>query len=241
MKKILSIFILFSFLMFQAVTPSFAAIALVTSTVKGGTFSGATSDAIDTTGANLIVLHVSSADANTVTDSKSNTWTALTSKTSGSGNIGRLYYCVNPTVGSGHTFSVTSIVPTISVLAFSGVKTSSPFDVENGSSCDSTGSCATGSITPSEDNELVVTGMSMGGAEFTDYVADSGFTNLTYVPVVGGAHFGGGFAYKIQTTAVAVNPTWSGTSPAWFAVTIASFKAAAVAATTTALLMDDGL
>ncbi len=65
-----------------------------------------TSGAITTTGANLIVVNVGSYSVNPATfgDSKSNIWTALTLQSVTSGVQTRLYYCVNPTVGSGHTF-----------------------------------------------------------------------------------------------------------------------------------------
>ncbi len=74
--------------------------------VNGGDTTGTP---IDTTGANLLIFGVSYLDgsAPTISDSKSNTWTALTATLpSTSGDI-RIYYAKNPTVGAGHTFSAT--------------------------------------------------------------------------------------------------------------------------------------
>ena len=127
------------------------AIGVVASTGKAGTQNGVTSNAIDTTGANLIVLAVSyygglgnTLIAGEVSDSKGNTWTALTNR--GSNNAGnvRLFYCSNPTVGSGHTFTASDsggggTYPSLFAIALSGAKTSSPFDLENGSNTTSPG------------------------------------------------------------------------------------------------------
>lgn len=202
-----------------------ASIALISSTQVGSTNgTSVTTSGIDTTGATIIVINAVTLGGGTPTDSKSNTWTALTAQTAPvSTNRSQLFYAVNPTVGTAHTFSLTATVPALSVLAFSGVVTSLPFDVQNGAAADTVTTLSTGSVTPSEDNEVVVSGLSIGGSLASDYVIDNGFTATTYIPVVGGQHFGSGIAYKIQTTAAAVNPAWSGTS-ASFACTIASFK-----------------
>lgn len=200
-------------------------ITLISNTQAGSSNgTDVTTSAIDTTGAKFLVISASySTAAPTITDSKSNTWTALTAQTTVGSGINRLYYVANPTVGTNHTFTNTGNVPSISVMAFSNVILSSPFDVEGGGVGNTVTSKATGSITPSLNNELVITGLQIDGSLTTDYVVDSGFTANTYVGGAGGIHVGCGMAYKIQTTAAAVNPTWSGTS-ANFAVTIASFK-----------------
>src|SRR5690242_7960475 len=66
-------------------------------------------DAVNSTGADLIVLAVSyygpDGPPSSITDNKSNTWTALTQQEGASGGV-RMYYCQAPTVGSGHVFTV---------------------------------------------------------------------------------------------------------------------------------------
>lgn len=203
------------------------AIALVASTVKGTAINGGTTDAIDTTGANLIVLAINQYSNVSVTasDSKGNTWTALTARKSAGGFGTTLYYCASPSVGTGHTFTVsgTGAYPNIGVIAVSGAA-ASPFDLEEGVSAGTTStSHQPGSLTPSEDNCLVISSNSNGG---TSLSINSSFTAST-VNNTGGSYVGGGIAYKIQTTAGAENPTWSWTTSTVRASAIASFKAAA--------------
>lgn len=201
-------------------------IQYVASTSQAGTANGATTSAIDTTGANLIVVAVSwfNNAATTVSDNQGNTWTALTVRSVASNVTSRLYYCASPTTNASHTFSVsgTSIFPTIAVVAVSGAA-ASPFDLENGatSSVDAT-SVQPGSITPSEDGCLVVTGVSTNG---TSHSIDSGYTTQAQ-NYQASVRMGGGLAFLIQSTAAATNPTWSWTTASDRAATIASFKPA---------------
>jgi len=206
------------------------AIALVASTSKGSSDSGAsvTTDAVDTSGANLIVISATTfgSGAITPTDSKGNTWTALTSHNQGS-YFSRFYYCASPTVGTGHTFTLSGVgsYPVLSAMAFSGALGASPADQENGAGTASGTSLATGSITPSEDNCVVVAGISTDPG--TGH-AMSGYT-VAQSDWVNSEHIGGGISYLVQTTAAAANPSWSWTGASAGVASIASFKAAAVA------------
>lgn len=205
-------------------------ICLVADVAVGGNGSTATTAAINTTGANFCVAVASyyTNSADTVSDSKSNTWTELTRYTNAAFQRVVIWYAKNPTVGSGHTFTLgsgASTFPAIAAACFSGVDTSSPFDQENGSANTKT----PGSVTPTQNNELIITGISTLTGAGTTPTVDSGFT-------VTGAHAnsasnytGYGLAYKIQTTAAAVNPTWSSTDTNW-ATDIATFKATQAAA-----------
>lgn len=195
--------------------------------------TGGATGSVDTSGADLIVVGASwynpVGSATAASDSKSNTWTALSLHVSGSYAI-RMWYCVNPTVGSGHTFTVdcggNSIYPSIFVMAFSGVA-ASPLDQINTNSNSGT-TVTSGSITPTEDNELCVT---MAGLDTsTSHSVDSGFTAYTQ-NWTGGVVVAGGMAYKIQTTAAAVNPQWTGNVSGTYLARIASFKAATGGAT----------
>jgi hypothetical protein len=190
-----------------------------------------TTSSIDTTGANLIVIWYVSNAGQTITDNKGNTWSTLTLRSNGVDTIGRLLYCLSPTVGTGHTFSNGSSFSWISVAAFSGAAAASVFDQENGAGpgTNST-SLATGSITPGENNELVIAAVGNGGANTSSYVADSAdsFTLINSANSINGVSYGGGLSYQIQTTATARDHDWSWTTSATRVAAIASFKAEGV-------------
>lgn len=202
------------------------AIAVVQTAVAGSTGgTTVTTGAVDTTGANLIVISVSSYNSAVApTDSKGNTWTPLTDRLNGAYHE-RLYYCASPTVGSGHTFTAAGAAsyPTICVLAFSGAH-ATPFDQESGGGAASGTSSQPGSITPSEDNCVLVTGVDFGAGVAASI---NGSFTASSVDYDTSDHMGGGIAYKIQTTAGAENPTWSWTISGVNATAMASFKAAA--------------
>jgi hypothetical protein len=170
--------------------------------------TGGTTAAIDTTGADLIVVSVSSyagGMAPTLTDSKGNTYTGLTARLL-SNAAHRLFYVLAPTVGAGHTFTVTgaTLYPAIVVDAFAGVAS---YQTESGATATSIASLACGSVTPSTNGALVVTGAAGDGA-VTDTVSPAGFT-LTQKTFSGGNNMQGSAAWQVQATAAAINPTWS--------------------------------
>lgn len=201
-------------------------IALV-SNIGFGAGNDATSSAIDTTGANLIVfgvtLNVNDANVTlTVTDSKSNTWTLIATSTSAVEGI-KYYYCLNPTVGTGHTFRARNTGPggsmsgSACVAAFSNAKTSSALDTH--SEAASTAPALTvqaGSITPAVGAELLVAILGTAPAAAETVAINSGFTKTDDVPFSPGNYFGTHMAYLIQGAAAAINPAWtvSGTTTA---------------------------
>lgn len=201
-------------------------IALVTSVAKQGASTTVTTSAIDTTGCDLLVANIfwsNGANASAgVTDSKGNTWTAAT-KYNASDAANRFYYCQPTSVGSGHTFTIgpPNTFGGIIVLGFSGVKVTSPYDGVNGANSASASSLATGSLTPSEDNCLLIYAATTAG-------------NITAVDVgtlqetangIGGTTYGGGVGYEIQTTATARNPSFSASVTNQMAASILAFKA----------------
>lgn len=209
------------------------AFSLVSSVLKQTTNANTTtSSAINTTGANLIVVSIADyalATAAVLSDSEGNTWTGLTPRSVNGTRI-KLYYCYNPTTSSSHTFTATGtgIYVTLSALAFSGSDTS-PFDVQNGSATATGTSASTGSVSPSLDNELIITSGAWGNpGQPTSLSINSGFTISQQAVNVSAIAFGLGTAYLIQTTKGAVNPTWSWGSSSEFALTIATFKASTV-------------
>lgn len=206
-------------------------IALVANAAVAGA-NGGTTGAINTTGATLLVVAISESAGGqvTVSDNKSNTWTVLTGQ-DGSQPDSRIYYVANPTVGAGHTFTSTggSTFSVLSVAAFSGVVTTLPFDQQNGSSAApySNTTAKPGSITPTQDNEVVVCGFGTVSDPGT-LTIDSGFAITNQTPFTGGTNYGGALAYLIQSTAAAVNPEWGFTGTVNGSIVIASFKAAVV-------------
>lgn len=167
-----------------------------------------TTSAIDTTGASLIILSVSFASGQsfTPTDSKSNTWTAGTQR-NGAGGAQRLFYCLNPTVGAGHTFTVVTPVPSMEVQAWAGLFNASSFQTQTGIGSPSTLPNSPGSITPSQNGSLFVTGQGNTNSGFT-YTIDSGFTISCQFGGSGTA-VAGAMAYLTQSVAAAANPQWS--------------------------------
>jgi hypothetical protein len=89
----------------------------------------------------------------------------------------------------------------------------------------------TGSVTPSENNEVLIAGTGIEGTGRTATI-NSSFTITDGIAGDGATRMGGYAAYLIQTTATAVNPTWTYSGAVTrVAANIATFKAAAVAAT----------
>lgn len=204
------------------------AIALVASTSGVGTDSSVTSGSIDTTGANLLVMNIAvdGGATPTIADSKGNTWNALTSSTLTVKNL--MYYSIPTSVGSGHTFSNTgaSNYCSLEVETFSGVH-ATPVDQQNGATGTGSATLATGSVTPSEDGELVIAGLGFN-ASGTTITINGGFTKTHEVNFGGGNNYGSAMAYLIQTTATAANPTWTrGANVDAMAARIVTFKAAA--------------
>ena len=198
----------------------------VAHTISGSNSNGTTSAGIDTTGATFIVIaspFYESSPAPTISDSYGNTWTKATAYTGTGLNsaVLQFFYCYNPTVGAGDTFTSSGAVSysSLAVLAFSGSTGSGPVDQQSGND----NGFQTGSITPRTNNQLVVTAVSEAVAGDISSSIDPGFTITDTLANSSGNYFGIGLAYLIQTTATAENPTWSGSVGG---CNIASFPAA---------------
>ena len=163
---------------------------------------------IDTTASTLLVVAVPYVDGPTlvITDSKSNLWTPLTAYGAPGTVRMRFYYCLNPTVGFGHSFSVSGTLTPIIMFGFAGVVA---YQTENGTGTSgaTTSPQATGSVTPAADGALVLTGMTSLGewGEGDDFVTPDVF------PLTQGISNGvqGSVGWYIQPTAAAINPSWS--------------------------------
>lgn len=208
-------------------------ISLLAHTAKGSTSgTGATcvTAAIDTSGASLIVAAFAQFNTpinGTITDSKSNTWTALTGYIGASNaNVDtgvRIVYCAHPTVGSGHTFQpAQNNFPALAVAAFAATldATTAEFDVGTHNSAATT--LQPGSQTPAHNNDVVISAATTNATG--TFAVDSSFSITDQVAQVNSQHVGLALAYIIQTTAAAVNPTWSGMTG--LAVAMTAFQSA---------------
>ncbi len=192
---------------------------------NGGTGTVATTPARDTTGAKIITLVTTQASNNTPTDSASNTWAKRSEALNGSARCS-IWECINPTTNASHTFSLTATVPGIAMAAFAG--TPDVFDQSNNATGSSVSSLATGSVTPTADNELIIDAALCSSVDPNSI--DAGQTLLEHFTGDGATVFGTGLAYEIQTSATTRNPTFtfsgsSGTAGAC----IATFKQVAAA------------
>jgi hypothetical protein len=126
-----------------------------------------------------------------------------------------LFYCANPITDAAHEIWIGADYFVCGVLAFSGAH-ATPFDMENGAVA-----TQPGSVTPSQNDSLIIT--AVRAAAGSTPTIDSGFTEFA-LGNVGGVHIPGGIAYLIQSTAAAVNPTWTVSGGSGIQSVIAAFK-----------------
>lgn len=192
--------------------------------------SGGTTGTLNTSGATFGVAFVAeqTSPGAAVTDSKSNTWVAGTPQTV-SAPHGTIFYTINPTVGTGHTVTVSGSFSAMAVQFHSGIATVSPLDQQNGTggAAFTSANAQPGSITPTEDNELIVCGMATGAS--VTFSINESMTITDDVTFAGGNNYAGVAAYKYQTTAAAINPLWSFSGTIAGNICIASFKAGVAA------------
>ncbi len=167
----------------------------------------------------------------TLTDNQTgNTYSAVTAAQDSGDGTGRprlrLYGGIPGDKDASHTWTLSGSFnePGITVWGLKGVKQTSPIDQTSGAGVDGGTSIQAGSITPSEDNCIVICAAGYK-------IGTSGSINLSFTGnFIDGVNFfsnGGGGGYEIQTTATARNPTisWTGTNDA--SASIVSIKAAA--------------
>jgi hypothetical protein len=184
------------------------------STQAAPNITNATTGAFDTTGATLLAIWVSGYNVNpnytTPTDSKSNTWAVGPHYKNSNQVGGQWFYCLSPTVGSGHTFSMTTTGQFATFyVAWADSIAASAFDGSTGAGSTSGTSLASGSITPTQAGDLILSGHT--SEVNTTYAVDSGMTVLQQTPYVASTHEGGALAWVIQGAAAAINPSWSWT------------------------------
>lgn len=206
------------------------AISLVSKTSQpsvNGNYTIVTS-AIDTLGANLIVVGVTKESGTiSVSDDQGNTYTLVDSITNSVDSIRQafLYYVAAPTVSSSHTFTITCTAAAAAcVCAYSGAA-ASPLDQQDTEQGVFSSTFTFTSLTPTEDGELLFTVLAdscTGGGPSID---ESYTIQNTIAEVTGNTNSGISVADKIQTTAATTDPTWTTINSLTCGV-LATFKAA---------------
>lgn len=188
---------------------------------------GGSSSAIDTTGAAFligVVSYFSGASGLSFSDSKGNTWNALTAATSANSRC-NIYWCKPSSVGPSHTasFTGTSVFLGISFAAFT-FGAVSPADQESVNSGTGT-TTSSSSITPGFAGELVISGVAVVANTIAPSSVNGGF-NVIGTPSSGssGNRIGLGAAYLIQTSAAAASPAWTLSGSSEWSTKLASFK-----------------
>lgn len=199
--------------------------------VTGDTTSGSP---INTTGANLLVVVLANFGASavtgiTVSDNKGNSTWAVCGLNATAGNANTaIWYQKNPTVGTGHTFTVSGdSFGTIQAAAFSGADTTAPCDHTNQSGATGATTVQAGSITPTSPNKIVFAVVGTDSHAGTSWTIGSSYSIIDN-------NAGGGnmqMADAFFTTTSATNPLWTYGTSISMSANIASFKAASAGAT----------
>ena len=202
--------------------------------VKANGLADITTAQVDTTGADFAVMVISCQNTynGTPSDNNDSTWIQAPSSYTNNQPRIRVWYAALSGNGPFHTFTAPgSVVGTVTVAFFSGVEQVAPVITQNGANTYGT-SLATGLVTPTENDCLVISGASMNGVGATPMSINSGFTKVQESDFVSGTSYGGALAYSIQTTATAVNPTWTRSNTNGMAVTSIVFAPAGGSAST---------
>lgn len=187
------------------------AVTLIAHTKTDATGVPATSAAIDTTGANLIVVGMTANGAiptNAISDSKGNTWVPLTA-VSGTARYGlRMFYTLATNVGPGHTFTDSSGISNGSMIVAAFSSVAGFLSQSSGTSAAGATSLNAGSLTPPVDHALIVTACGIDDPA-GNTMACTGFSVIDTFDVVVGSTYGLSMAYQVQVFAATVNPAWT--------------------------------
>lgn len=216
------------FVYYSKITPPTGIFSFIASVGAGSGSNGSTTSSMNTTGAKLIVMSVigyAPSAVCTVSDSKSNTWTPLTlAYDSYPQTYQQFYYCVNPTVGSGHTFTTsgTASYSGCNVIAFDCTMT--PYYDQFAANDGIINTMNPGSITAVQDNTLFITGVSVLNTGLS-YTIDSGYTITNQQAYSAGNNLSDAMAYKITTGLPTLNPLWTWPNGTYNVAAHATFKA----------------
>jgi hypothetical protein len=174
-----------------------------------GSYSNAT---LDSTGADFLVVAVAGYKSyEGFIDAKGNAWVlALSVVDDVTPNYLKIWYSAAPaSVGAGHSVYNQDTTGYVSIFfaAFSGALLTSPQDASTSQNYSAGSTVSSGSITPSQSNELVIaaavcryspTAPTCSGVTMLDSQSRNGYNS-----------WAGGLAYQIQTGPAAVNPSWT--------------------------------
>lgn len=218
------------------------AATLVAHTAAGSTNSGvsATTSAINTTTASLIVVAVASyqnTPVDTFTDSAGNTWTAQTAHAITADTQIQLFYCEAPTTSASHTFDAfrTGFIPcypALAVGAFAGT-TGAP-DIATGATATASKPVTVGPTTPAFNNELIISGFAFSIAALA--TVDSSLSITDQINFSSGNNYGVALAWIGQTAAASVGPTWSASVTGNLAGALTSFQTSGGAVSNSAMM-----
>lgn len=189
---------------------------------SGSGASGVSTNALDSSLADLIIVAVGFATSNpgSVSDNKSNTWVPLTSRATTSGSV-RIHYSIPSTVGSGHTFAFGGGFAAMAAACFSGANASqSPSEAWNATA---SGTTLQATVAIGANTNLVISAFENPANGATQSI-DSSFTKTDDVAGVSGTSYGLALAFKIVTGSE--SPTWTGSVSSELVLANAAFAAA---------------
>jgi len=201
--------------------------ALGEGTSDGNTF---TTSSKDTSGGNFVVVvkeYIQGTEP-TLSDAYGNTYTCGTEQARPGNNAQKTCWAANATVGASHTWTLTSgstFYGSVCTATFSHVKTSSPQDQASGNNDVNGPTIKPGTVTPSENGELITTGAGTNGASQSPFSIDSGYTKIVEFTQTGTA-WGCALGYLIQTTLSATDPEWTASATGGVTTTLETFKVA---------------
>lgn len=177
-----------------------------------------TTPSINTTGATIVAGFVpwlaTSIGTIKVTDNKSNGNAILLTKYTNAGNpAGVLFYWLLPTVGTGHTFTVTALsgsgnlFDTICVSPISGAVGTFDSGSDEGNSANSGTTCQQSASLTVASGDIIIAGV--GSRATGTQAINSSFTIDAQTATISGGGFAGAVGHLISTGS-AVQPTWSG-------------------------------
>lgn len=179
-------------------------------------------------GSTFVVFIQADSTLNTPSDSKGNTYTAVTAQTTNSGINSRMYYCQNGTGGASHTFTFTtggSANLSIYALEILGGLTSGILDQQN-SILDSASPYTVTTPTTTQAAELAVACLSGNSAVTPATHAEStGYTKQCEV-TTGGPDWPGALYTKVLSATGAQTPSFTEASSSTGGVHCATFKEA---------------
>jgi hypothetical protein len=174
-----------------------------------------TSAVMDTTTATLGVVHIAQYLAATLVvpnDSNANVWILGPDQPGGTECRTRLFYCINPIVGAGHTVTLPgSSAACMQVQFFSGgiAPVNPQVPAASARTFGSQTLLQPGSLTPLYPGSLVITSSSFDDSTAGPVTINSSFSITDQSHYNSGVTEGGALAYLVQTTAAPVNPTWT--------------------------------